>query len=807
MAARRSRLPVRHLPPNRSDWTFGDVLHWHLFENRTWPPESKNQGKEWSRQALADAVGADVRMVGFWLSDHSAPRQYANAIERALFGPDQGYAAKERAEFRRLSKLRRGRASGEFRGVPDRLPELFGRVSDLRRLQTLFRQANKNDRKPAVVVHGTPGVGKTALAAEFSHAMRKHYAGVWWCAADTRQGLLEELSLLGPKLGLPSEGNDAEHEAKQVIQSLAGERKPWLLVYNDIAKPDDLAGLIPHAGADVLVTSRYPDWANRALSLQLKFLSFEDSRSFLNALTDRFDGGNAERLLGVLGGLPLALEQAAAYCKQRGIRFDAYVDHVQTLIRQSQLADRNFTNIFAVFNVAIESAVATDGLAARLMSFIVECAPTAIPEFLYGGAFEDEDKLLAALRRLTDLSIVKVAPQPDGTPTITVHPIVHMVAQEWSTRNDLRTEASGCLVDRLAVIYPTDADHNSEAWALCETLTRHILRNVHEDITEEPQHDEWPDVLDRAASYLHARAFYDLAETLFLDAAVLAETRLGDHHATTLRIYNNLANVFRDRRKFNEAQQYYAKALLGREATFPEGHPAIAHVLTNYASLLASFDLPVAVEAARKMFEEALTIYEKEYGPKHEEVARVLNNFAFVHLGSGKLAEAEELFRRALDINRAINPEGPAVALNLANLASLTKQQGPHDDALEMCKEALRIRKRLFGEEHPLTIETLARVGGLERDSGNLNEAGRCLRRAFNLSEALPKESRNMAYILDHLAELELRNGNAAEAISLLTRALAELDGKFDANRPEIPYLREKIAKLSSNGAMPTLGD
>jgi tetratricopeptide (TPR) repeat protein len=58
-----------------------------------------------------------------------------------------------------------------------------------------------------------------------------------------------------------------------------------------------------------------------------------------------------------------------------------------------------------------------------------------------------------------------------------------------------------------------------------------------------------------------------------------------------------------------------------------------------------------AYSVARPLFERALAISEKSYGPDHPEVAMGLNNLANLLRDTNRLSEAEPLYRRALAID------------------------------------------------------------------------------------------------------------------------------------------------------------
>jgi hypothetical protein len=165
-----------------------------------------------------------------------------------------------------------------FSGVPPRIASFIGRAGELDRLDAILMHD-----KPAAVtqaslgrvaVQGMGGVGKTALAIEYAHRFRGLYAGVCWCPAETRTGLLSALASLAVTLGAATtEEADVEKAAKAALRRFIERRATLLLVYDNVTAPDHIADLLPSARARVLITNKhvthhrlpFPNMAPKAL--------------------------------------------------------------------------------------------------------------------------------------------------------------------------------------------------------------------------------------------------------------------------------------------------------------------------------------------------------------------------------------------------------------------------------------------------------------------------------------------------------------------------------------------------------------
>jgi hypothetical protein len=83
----------------------------------------------------------------------------------------------------------------------------------------------------AAQAEGMGGVGETSLAIEYAHRFRGLCAGVCWCPAETRTGLLSALAGLAVTLGATTaEETDVEKAARAAPRRLAEQRATWRLV-------------------------------------------------------------------------------------------------------------------------------------------------------------------------------------------------------------------------------------------------------------------------------------------------------------------------------------------------------------------------------------------------------------------------------------------------------------------------------------------------------------------------------------------------------------------------------------------------
>jgi TolB-like protein/Tfp pilus assembly protein PilF len=752
------------------------------------------------------------------------------------------YAADREERRRRVITAAEGEASPgkPFLGVPPRIPVFTGRVEELERLDAILINDNAavGQTIGLAAVQGLGGVGKTALAIEYAYRFRRLYEGVCWCPAETRVGLLSSLAGLLVLLGAAAaEEADVEKAAKAALRRLAEQRATWLLIYDNVSSPDEIADLLPSAETRVLITSRFSDWGGWAEEISLDVLPPTEAVALLQRRSGRSDAEGAKVLAEALGNLPLALEHAAAYCKRTQMRFADYAVKASSLIVAAPRGEGYPRSVAATFGLAITEAVAQCPAAEPIMAYLAQCSSERIPMTLIEGAVEDEAQRLQALTALAEVSLVKHHPFEDSTPAVTLHRLVQMVARTRSQATGSAHDAVGRLIARLTAIYPGEGHRDPHSWPLCAQLTPHLLARRDACSDDAFVCAGGPELLDRAGRYFHGRAAHSQAAQLFRDALAIREKTLGPEHSDTATSLNNLADLLRDQGDFAGARPLHERALAIRERALGPEHPDTATSLNNLAILLKAggdfagalrlYQRALAVRekalgpehpdtatslnnlanllrdqgdfaGARSLHERALAIREKALGPEHSDTATSLNNLAMILKAQGDFAQARPLFERALSIyERALGLEHPAAALSLNQLAFLLQAQGDFARAQPLYERALAIREKALGPEHPATAGSLNNLASLLKAQGDLAGARRLHERALAIHEtALGPDHPHTATSLNHLAILLQAQGDFAGALPLMERALAIREKVLGCSHPDTTTSLDNLAVL-----------
>jgi tetratricopeptide (TPR) repeat protein len=166
-------------------------------------------------------------------------------------------------------------------------------------------------------------------------------------------------------------------------------------------------------------------------------------------------------------------------------------------------------------------------------------------------------------------------------------------------------------------------------------------------------------------------------------------------------------------------------------------------------------------------------IRERALGPDHPDVAADVAALAALLDGQGKYDEAEKLYRRALTVfERVYGTEHYEIAVTLNNLAAIYHARGESEEAEELYQRALSIKEKALGTDHPDIAMTLNNLAVFYKSQQKYDQAAPLLRRALSIFEnALGPGNLRVAICLDNLAHLLWKMGCGDEAFELKARA------------------------------------
>jgi hypothetical protein len=594
-------------------------------------------------------------------------------------------------------------------GQPVRLaprpPVLAGREALLAELDA--RLAGGEGPAPrTVALCGLGGAGKTSVAVEYAYRHLSEVGVVWQFAAEDATVLAAGFGELAAQLGARGLA-DARNPVASVHAVLARFPVPWLLMFDNAADPASVAAFLPPAGPGrVLVTSQNPNWPGPVLDVPV--LDPDVAAGFLADRTGDPDRQAARDLAGVLGGLPLALEQAAAYTQATGGTLAGYL----ALFRQRRaglLARGEPTGydktVASTWALAFDRLQHTAPGAAGLLRLLAFCAPEAIPlrlllqprPGLAGRLGEDvvpvltpllEDPLAAgdatgALRRYS-----LVSPAAGGS--VSVHRLVQAVTTDQMPA-ELASRWQRAAAALIEDAIPDDTDP-PETWPVCAVLLPHAQAALDDDSAG----------MARMANYLGSSGSYAAARDLQRKVHNERERVLGPEHPHTLAVRGLLASWTGQAGDPAAARDQYAELLPVRERVLGPEHPYTLSARHGLASWTGQAGDPAA---ARDLFAELLPVKERILGPEHPDTLLTRTNLAGWTAEAGDPAAARDQYAELLPvIERVLGPEHPRTLSARGSQASWTGEAGDPPAARDQNAELLPVFERVLGPEHPHTL-------------------------------------------------------------------------------------------------------
>lgn len=338
---------------------------------------------------------------------------------------------------------------------------------------------------------------------------------------------------------------------------------------------------------------------------------------------------------------------------------------------------------------------------------------------------------------------------------------------------------------------------------------------------------------DLAVALTDQRRFAE-AESILEEALATSREHYGDIHERTADCLLSLAELRQARFRFDEAHELYKQAhdtyaksattdsrrllitliqwsslliscgeiergeeLLDRAEKFIEGDPEMlglfrGGVLLNRGNArFNSRDL----ESAKAIVSEAIDHHGEFYGEAHPRLAELYNLMGHIEREQRLFAEAGQWYEKALAVCEQLDSRESADGAScLWNIAQARWLQSDFDGAEKLFREAIAIRRTVYGEEHHMLQASLSRLGQLLAHVGRWEGAeefySECVRTASSTyGPEHPAAARARGLWAACLVEL----GRHAEAEEALLSAHETLAG-MESPRPE--HLQQVLSNL-----------
>ena len=653
------------------------------------------------------------------------------------------------------------------------LTEVVGRETELAVLRAAFTDPARQSRPIWRVLTGLGGVGKTSLARAYAQRYQQHYGLVWWIRAEDPEVIAGEfrafLDILSPPFA--EQAQDPVHAVHAI---LANRTDPWLLVLDNIAKPEGLRGLLPAAGAgDVLVTSRAGTWPDRHVALPVRPLAPSHAVQLITQLSGDADQTTAAILAEELGGLPLALAQAGCYVAHSALDLAGYLTLYRSrraeLHQQGHAPDYPST-VATTWQLAFEQLSPP---ARALLNLLAWYAPDTIP--LDRLLTPETDRLqlpepVTALlqpllndslhqhRAITELIAYGLLTSTGSAGSVAVHRLVQAVTDDQLTANNEHhawINAAAVLLNASCPKWmgtpPTWTRNRADATTVWQSLQIHLRALIEhlqpgQPITLDLRHVHayW---MGEAGEIVRAR---ELVAGLVEDD----ERILGPNHPTTL----------------------LARA-------------AFAYFTGQAGEIVRARELAAAAV-------EDLT---RVLGARHVDTLIARGSLIRWTALSGETERARDLNAAVVkDAQQAIGADDLLTLAHRARLARWTGEAGDAARARELAAAVIKDDKRVLGADHR---ETLAARAYLVRWTGEAGDAARARELAAELVEddkrIFGPDHRHTLFARVYLARWTGECGNGEKARKLTAAVLEDLVRIYGAHHRYTFVARGRLAPWS----------
>lgn len=598
-------------------------------------------------------------------------------------------------------------ADVEIFQVPSRNRCFCGRKTELEAIATKLKNTENGCTETAIC--GLGGVGKTSLAVEFLWRQKEkeeYPGGIFWISGENNNLFQISLSEMARQIGTLEK--EFSNSLSGTLDWLRRREKLWCLVVDNLDELEmstDMRKLLTGhwkqtAHGHIILTTRREateigeeTGIEENLCIELKCLTDEEGIQFLRMRTETAGEKDSEirELVRELGGLPLALDQAAAYirCLHQPIKEYVKKYRKQKLLLLRKKKARNLVENTSPERLAIHTTWLlnfdhisqiskemelgeTPTLVMKVSAFL---GPDDIPYEVINEGLNKVDDTEAVSDLCDQAEIVSLLTkfslfQRYGTHSFSVHRLVQEVI-----RSDMEKEHTelGVLTCAVRVLHHALANTRSPA-EVCESFVEDAVFSV-----ENPPSLQLWGKLASHATYLqeHLRSFSAKHQESVHNLLYTEET---------VRIFNEAAIFFgvsQEKVKAQEMQEMKLEFLVNLERSSSGEDPSLPHYF---------IDVPL-----KDRDYKLISCCMRQPLPKHDDMAEADVSQNEKEEEANQLREKGNLAVKSNMIGEALALYSSAIALLsgdyrlFCNRALCHLKLGQPQNALDDCQKCLSL--------------------------------------------------------------------------------------------------------------------
>ncbi|KAM0799509.1 hypothetical protein BDR22DRAFT_963873 [Usnea florida] len=705
----------------------------------------------------------------------SAEDQDFKKLSRVLVSMTQKAKVKIEKNWDSEGRLKQGRQTYDIpfniRGVPV-VGKYVERLQEMKTMVEILSPAAENKQRRILVLHGLGGVGKTQLGLAYARRYQHIYSAVFWLNGQTRESLEQSFAGLArqlPKDQIPDFDKRCTQQGNEQLDEVVHEVKSWfsrdgncnwLLLYDNVDRENlksiddpkafDVSDYLPECDqGSIIITTRQYRLRTLGDEMQLGKMREEEGLEVLESRIGKSlkENPQAYKLVDLVGGLPLALAQAASYMRATHTSMAEYLELYNTAWddlmtssagHETTLPEYGNRSIQTTWTISFEGVKKKNEDAAKMLqvwSYLdnrdiwfeifnnkrnTDLRRWSNPPTWFRRVVHDKLSFRGVAATLLAYSLIEAKQDSES---YGVHPVVH----EWCRKTvttDRQPELAFLAITSVGFGAPDPGERNS--WPTRRRLLQHAnrfsqpLMDMLEKAFESKQANELYHAFSLLVTLYHHKDSRTWVKTEATQRRAVSgyEKCLGLHRNSTLSALTALAALYNDHKKFADAEALNRRVLAIRTEKLGLDHTDTMKTIFSLADVLSCSN---QLAEAEILYQSLLMRSQMDLGFNKSLVFTGLGN---LYQKQWKLVESEAMYLQAFaGYKTHLEIDHPHILLVRYNLGLLYEQHNRLVEAEATMRQVLEGSKKVFGVEHRETLKAMERLGGIFEKQGEFAEA------------------------------------------------------------------------------------